>query len=91
MGEAATEEVTKGAFAYFAQGGDSIQKKTLAKLFKQPANCYGSHGLTKGVVDKNYRCDECGGSIESGSEAWSCRTCDFDNCNDCYVKMGGKV
>ena len=35
----------KMAFAFFASGKDSVDKKVLKSMFKQPGTCYGGHGL----------------------------------------------
>jgi SpoVK/Ycf46/Vps4 family AAA+-type ATPase len=40
------------------------------------------HSLTQDV-NKKFNCDICGKA--DVSNAWGCRTCDYDECNDCYM------
>jgi SpoVK/Ycf46/Vps4 family AAA+-type ATPase len=41
-----------------------------------------THSLTQDV-NKKVNCDICGKA--DVSNAWGCRTCDYDECNDCYM------
>mmetsp|Transcript_40560 Transcript_40560/g.66642 ORF Transcript_40560/g.66642 Transcript_40560/m.66642 type:complete len:262 (+) Transcript_40560:66-851(+) len=55
------------------------------------ANCPNFHGLTKfNTSAKRYTCDICRTRISSYSEAYGCRSCDYDLCKKCYNEKNSK-
>lgn len=50
------------------------------------ANCPGHHGLQLYETSAAQRvtCNQCRKSLTSGESVWSCATCNFDTCDQCY-------
>ena len=49
------------------------------------SDCPGSHGLTKfNTTRDGYHCDVCRKKLREGDAMYGCRTCDYDECPECY-------
>eukprot|EP00463_Aulacantha_scolymantha_P002102 TRINITY_DN2765_c2_g2_i1.p1 TRINITY_DN2765_c2_g2~~TRINITY_DN2765_c2_g2_i1.p1 ORF type:complete len:143 (-),score=2.37 TRINITY_DN2765_c2_g2_i1:27-455(-) len=60
----------------------------MIKIYKKvkKIDCPGRHGLIRFTIpERSYSCDVCHRSIPLGSEAFGCRTCNWDCCNRCWI------
>ena len=62
-----------------------LTKVNLENAKHRLGDCPGGHGLeVLPSRNSNYRCDGCGNSQDEGTDMYSCRQCNYDECFACH-------
>jgi len=70
--------------ARVAPSGEAQKSKPLPAAMVVRVACPGKHKLLLGLVpSKGFSCNSCGGKMQQGAAAVSCRICDVDICIQC--------